>query len=93
MFIRCEILYTVVLSDGLASIGRSAFNQCRSLTSLTIPDSVTSIDSHAFFTTPSLTRLNYTGTMEQWNAIDLHRLWLDSAYIKEVLCSNGTIQY
>ncbi len=39
---------TVVIGDGVTSIGNYAFRNCTSLTSVTIPDSVTSIGDWAF---------------------------------------------
>ncbi|MCD8310904.1 MAG: leucine-rich repeat domain-containing protein [Firmicutes bacterium] len=42
---------SVVIEDGVTSIGRYAFEGCTSLTSVTIPDSVTSIGRSAFYNT------------------------------------------
>jgi len=39
---------TVVIKDGVTSIGKYAFFWCSGLTSITIPNSVTSIGEHAF---------------------------------------------
>ena len=39
---------SVIISDGVTSIGSSAFSHCSSLTSVTIPNSVTSIGEGAF---------------------------------------------
>ena len=39
---------TVVIQNGVTSIGNKAFYNCSGLTSVTIPNSVTSIGSHAF---------------------------------------------
>ena len=43
-----SIIKTVIINDGVTSIGESAFYGCSSLTSLTIPNSVTSIGNWAF---------------------------------------------
>ena len=43
-----ETLKTVVINNGVTSIGKYAFYGCWSLTSITIPDSVTSIGDFAF---------------------------------------------
>ena len=39
---------SVIINDGVTSIGNDAFSSCSGLTSVTIPDSVTSIGSSAF---------------------------------------------
>ena len=46
---------SVIIENGVTSIGESAFNSCTSLTSVTIPDSVTSIGERAFEVCSSLT--------------------------------------
>ena len=62
-------LKKVTISDGVTTIGSSAFYGCSSLTSIVIPDSVTSIDSDAFIGCHSLTDVYYTGSEEEWEKI------------------------
>ena len=46
---------SVVIEDGVTSIGNYAFHNCSALTSITIPDSVTSIGQYAFDSCRALT--------------------------------------
>ena len=48
---------SVVIEDGVTSIGDCAFENCNNLTSTTIPDSVTSIGNYAFRRCTSLTNI------------------------------------
>ena len=52
-----ESIKTIIVEDGVTSIGFYAFYYCSSLTNLTIPDSVTSIGDWAFYYCSSLTNL------------------------------------
>ena len=56
-YLRSEVR-SVVLSDGITSIGNSAFWRCERLTSVTIPASVTSISEKAFSECKSLTGIS-----------------------------------
>ena len=51
---------TVIIEDGVTSIGKYAFYNCTGLTNVTIPDSVTSIGSYAFFGCTGLTSVHIT---------------------------------
>ena len=50
-----SLVKTVIIKNGVTSIGDYAFHNSRYLTSVTIPASVTSIGNHAFHNCPSLT--------------------------------------
>ena len=50
-----ESIETVVIEDGVTSIGNYAFAYCSNLTSVTIPSSVTSIGEYVFFICTRLT--------------------------------------
>ena len=47
-FQGCHNLNSVVIPDGITSIGIHSFSECKNLSSISIPDSATSIDSCAF---------------------------------------------
>ncbi|MCD8090636.1 MAG: leucine-rich repeat domain-containing protein [Clostridiales bacterium] len=49
---------SVIIEDGVTSIGNAAFYQCSNMKSITIADSVTSIGRYAFFACSSLTNIS-----------------------------------
>ena len=53
----CESIKTVVIVNGITSIGDVAFSGCRNLVSITIPNSVVSIGSLAFYECSGLTSI------------------------------------
>ena len=59
------------IPDSVTYISNYAFYGCTGLTSIVIPNSVTSIGGYAFEDCTGLTDVYYTGTQEQWNAIDI----------------------
>ena len=69
-FSGCSSLTNVTIPDGVTKIPDFAFGGCSSLISVTIPDSVTSIDYYAFDGCSSLKTVYYTGSKEDWQAIN-----------------------
>ena len=53
-----ESIKTVIINDGVTTIGTYAFHGCSSMTSIEIPNSVTSIGSDAFYGCSSLSSIN-----------------------------------
>ena len=74
-FQGCTSLTSITIPEGVTSIGYQAFRECTSLTSITIPESVTSISNHVFAYCTGFKTINYTGTEEQWNAINKGSNW------------------
>ena len=70
-FGSCTGLTSITIPNSVAHIGWGVFQGCTSLTSITLPSSVISIDECVFLNCPSLTDVYYTGTEEQWNAINI----------------------
>ena len=70
-FSSCTSLTSVAIGNSVTSIGGSAFSGCTNLTSIVIPDSVTSIGYQAFLGCTKLNTVYYTGTEEEWNAINI----------------------
>jgi hypothetical protein len=66
-----DYIKTVVINNGVTTIGGWAFERCTCYTSVTIPDSVTTIGEWAFWECNSLTDVYYSGTEEQWNEVNI----------------------
>ena len=86
VFQNCNKLTSVILGNGIRSIGDGAFEWCSSLTSVTIPDSVTSIGSSAFQGCTSLTSITIPDSVTsigRW-------IFYDCISLKEVYCKPTT---
>ena len=57
VFYNCYSLTSIIIPEGVTSIGYSAFDSCTSLTSIIIPEGVTSIGYSAFDSCTSLTSI------------------------------------
>lgn len=64
-----ETITSVVIDNGVTSIGNWIFFDCTNLTSVTIPNSVTRIDRAAFYNCSAIKDVYFTGTETQWNSI------------------------
>ena len=56
-FEDCSSLTSVVIGDGVTSIGNSAFSECTSLTNVEIPNTVSRINMQAFYKCSSLEKI------------------------------------
>jgi hypothetical protein len=60
---------TIIISDGVTSIGSYFFGICESAISISIPISITKISKKVFENCSSLRNVYYEGTEVQWNEI------------------------
>lgn len=90
-FTYCRYLEEIEIPEGTLTVGDLAFYQCNNLSSVTIPKTVTSIGYGAFSYCSKLNSINYRGTKAQWNLISKNN-WLENAYIRRVVCSDGVIE-
>lgn len=71
-FYECSLLEHMEIPNGVTNIGNGTFYNCSSLKSLIIPNSITAINFSAFFGCSSLETIYYTGTKDQWDAININ---------------------
>ena len=86
----CNNIVSLTLEEGVTSIGNDAFRQCASLSSITFPSSLTSIGSDAFYASYAFESITYSGTEDQWKAIDKASDWINHSIT--VHCTNGEIK-
>lgn len=64
-------LTSIVIPEGVTTIGSSAFSYSSRLTTITLPVSLATIEYSAFNGASNLTTVRYAGTQAQWNAISI----------------------
>lgn len=84
-------LTSVVIPEGVTSIGAMSFQMNKELTTITISDKVTLINQAAFFKCEKLETIIFTGTMEQWKAIDKKNIWDRGTGDYTVRCTDGVL--
>lgn len=70
-FSLCRHLNEAILPENLTAISNGAFNECSGLVSVTIGKNVKSIGEYAFDECTGLKYVYFTGTKEEWNAIQI----------------------
>ena len=90
-FYGCSNLSSIVIPNSIVDIGNQAFIGCTSLNSVVIPDSVTSIGDYAFLSCWNLNYIEFTGTIEQWNAIAKGAEWCTDMPATSIQCSDGQV--
>lgn len=86
VFSGCTSLTEIVIPNNVTFISNYTFVNCANLESIVIPKSVTSIGEGVFMACDSLSDIYFTGTEEEWNAIDI------ASYGNESL-ENATIHF
>ena len=66
-----DLIITVVVEDGVTSIGDNAFAYCEKLTEVKIPETVTEIGNGAFSGCEALEEIVYAGSKAQWEKIEV----------------------
>ena len=70
-FSDCKSLTSVTISDSVTSIDNEAFNNCASLENVTIGKNIANIGEDVFRNCEKIKRIDYRGTIAQWEAINI----------------------
>ena len=90
-FNECKNLKKVVIGRGITTIPNNTFDRCYALVEITITNNVTKICEYSLSSCSSLAVINFTGTTEEWLAIEKVGHF-DSYYQKYVVkCTDGTL--
>lgn len=73
-------------------VGDFAFDGCVNLQYIKIPKTVTRIEVYSLRNCTSLESIDYEGTIEEWNNIDISSNWYYGSAITTIHCTDGDIQ-
>ena len=88
-------LTSVILPSNLSGVNNGLFYNCINLTEVTIPSKITGIGFMAFWGCTKLERVNFLGTVKQWNNMveneDIDQQWADETGEYTIYCKDGNI--
>ena len=70
-FSKASYIKSIVIGEGVTSVGKEAFDDCKYVTSVTIPSTVTNVGENAFSDCSSLTGV-YISDLAAWCMIDFY---------------------
>ncbi len=75
---------SVVVPEGVEVIAENVFGGCEKLTSISLPTTLKKVEDWAFDDCNALTVINYAGTEEMWNAVEVETFLNDTFLAAEV---------
>lgn len=94
MYYNIQGVTYIELPKNIEFILDLAFANCRDLEYISLPPNIRGIGYRAFYRCIKLHHIVYEGTMDQWNEIvaGFTPAWNDSSNIRDIRCSDGTIE-
>ncbi len=94
-FGTCESLLLVEMSEGVKRIEEYAFANNLYLNEVELPSTVEYIGKGAFGLCPMLSTIVYSGTIEEWNAIEKAEGWYEGSALTNgylgISCTDGNV--
>ena len=81
----------VVDGKTVKSIGDEAFKDCKTVSVITIPKGIQEFGEGSFRNCDNLEKIVFTGTTEEWKAIEKPDYWLRDVRFKKLVCTDRTI--
>ncbi|MBR6616658.1 MAG: leucine-rich repeat protein [Oscillospiraceae bacterium] len=79
---------SVVIPEGVEVIRENVFFYCKNLTTIDLPTTLTKVEELAFDECDALTTINYAGTEEMWNAVEVENFFNDTFLAAKVNFGN-----
>ena len=90
-FAHCIGLSSVIIPDSVTSVGEYAFYNCYNVKDIKMGSGISQIDQFAFDKCNAIKSFTYNGKVEQWNLVQLDRLWDGYVSKCDITCSDGVI--
>lgn len=81
------------IQEGVTELKWGFLRHCPVLKEISLPSTLAALDDVSLFDLPALEKLYYSGTVEEWNAIEKGEKWYVGTPAFKVVCSDGEIEY
>ena len=92
-FCQCEGLKEFTIPESVGCIYANAFSGCTNLEKIYMPSACKAFRRGVFSDCTSLTEIVYSGTVEEWKAIDKREDWNSGIGVFTVKCNDGELDY
>ena len=86
-------LLSLGIQEGVTELKSRYLYSCRALKEIFLPSTLTALESVALFDLPALEKLYYSGTVDEWAALEKDEKWYVGTPAFKVVCSDGEIEY
>lgn len=91
VFKGCKSLKEIIVPDSVERICCGAFANSDSLKAVVLSNKITYIDWYAFEGCVSLEEMKFSGSIKEWNKIEIGDIWIHCTLLSAINCSDGDI--